>query len=139
MAQKTVTILGSTGSVGVNTLDLIGRDRGAFHVVALTAHKNVELLIKQALDFKPEIAVIGDESLLPQLREGLKATNIQASGGRTAIIEAAQAPASWVMGGIVGAAGLRPTLEAIRRGAIVALANKEVLVCGFQAFPKLRK
>lgn len=130
MAQKTVTILGSTGSIGVNTLDLIGRDPGAFHIVALTAHKNVELLIKQALDFKPEIAVIGDETLLPRLREGLKGTNIQASGGCAAIIEAAQAPASWVMGGIVGAAGLRPTLEAIRRGAIVALANKEVLVCG---------
>ncbi|MHA1544642.1 MAG: 1-deoxy-D-xylulose-5-phosphate reductoisomerase [Alphaproteobacteria bacterium] len=130
MAQKSVTILGSTGSIGVNTLDLIGRGREAYHMVALTAHKNVELLIKQALDFKPEIAVIGDETLLSRLREGLKGTNIQASGGRSAIIEAAQAPASWVMGGIVGAAGLRPTLEAIRRGAIVALANKEVLVCG---------
>ncbi|MEE8295484.1 MAG: 1-deoxy-D-xylulose-5-phosphate reductoisomerase, partial [Sphingomonadales bacterium] len=130
MAQKSVTILGSTGSVGVNTLDLIGRDRGAFHVVALTAYQNVELLIEQALDFKPEIAVIGVETYLPRLREGLKGTNIQVSGGRNVIIEAAQAPASWVMGGIVGAAGLRPTLEAIRRGAIVALANKEVLVCG---------
>lgn len=130
MAQKSVTILGSTGSIGVNTLDLIGRDLEAFRVVALTANKNVELLIKQALDFKPEIAVIGDETLLDQLRDGLKGTNIQASGGQGAIIEAAQAPAEWVMGGIVGAAGLRPTLEAIRRGAIVALANKEVLVCG---------
>lgn len=129
MAQKSVTVLGSTGSIGVNTLDLISRNRGAYRVVALTAHKNVDRLIEQALAFQAEIAAIGDESLLPRLREGLAGTNIQALAGPSGLVEAAQAEAEWVMGGIVGAAGLRPTLEAIRRGVTVALANKECLVC----------
>lgn len=129
MAKKSVTILGSTGSIGVNTLDLIGRNQGAYDVIALTANKNVDLLIEQAKKFKPQMAVIGDETLFSRLKDGLRGTNIQAAAGPKAIIEAAQADAEWVMGGIVGAAGLKPTLEAIRRGAVVALANKECLVC----------
>jgi len=129
MTSKSVTILGSTGSIGVNTLDLIGRNMTAYEVIALTAHKNVTRLIEQAKQFKPQIAVIGDETLYGTLKEGLAGTNIQVMAGEAAIIEAAQAPASWVMGGIVGAAGLKPTLAAIRRGATVGLANKECLVC----------
>lgn len=129
MTQKSVTVLGSTGSIGVNTLDLIGRNPDDYRVVALTAHRNLELLVEQAKAFQPELAVIGDESLLPSLKEALSGTNIGCAGGAGAIVEAAQADAEWVMGGIVGAAGLKPTLEAIRRGATVALANKECLVC----------
>ncbi|MCH7630578.1 MAG: 1-deoxy-D-xylulose-5-phosphate reductoisomerase, partial [Proteobacteria bacterium] len=129
MTTKSVTILGSTGSIGVNTLDLISRDMAAYEMIALTAHKNVERLIEQARKFKPEMAVIGDPGLYGALKEGLEGTNIQALAGNEAIIEAASAPASWVMAGIVGAAGLKPTLAAIRRGATVGLANKECLVC----------
>lgn len=124
-----MTILGSTGSIGVNTLDLIARNKADYDMVALTAHKNVDSLIKQAREFKPEMAVIGDAGLYSQLKEGLEGTNIQAMAGADALIESAQAPVDWVMAGIVGAAGLKPTLEAIRQGATVGLANKECLVC----------
>jgi 1-deoxy-D-xylulose-5-phosphate reductoisomerase len=129
MTTKSITILGSTGSIGVNTLDLISRDMAAYEIVALTAHKNVERLIEQAKAFKPEMAVIGDAAHYDILKAGLEGTNIQAMAGEAAIIEAAEAPASWVMAGIVGAAGLKPTLAAIRRGVTVGLANKECLVC----------
>jgi len=124
-----VTILGSTGSIGVNTLDLIARNKADYDMVALTANKNVDSLIKQAREFKPEMAVIADAGLYSQLKEGLEGTNIQAMAGADALIECAQAPVDWVMAGIVGAAGLKPTLEAIRQGATVGLANKECLVC----------
>lgn len=124
-----MTILGSTGSIGVNTLDLIARNKADYDMVALTAHKNVDSLIRQAREFKPEMAVIADAGLYSQLKEGLEGTNIQAMAGADALIESAQAPVDWVMAGIVGAAGLKPTLEAIRQGATVGLANKECLVC----------
>ncbi len=129
MTTRSVTILGSTGSVGCNTLDLIDKNAERFSVVALTANTNVDRLIEQARHFRPAIAVIGDEGLLPALRDGLAGTDVEAAGGAGAIIEAAEVPSDWVMGGIVGAAGLKPTLAAIRRGAIVGLANKECLVC----------
>ena len=129
MTTRSVTILGSTGSVGCNTLDLIDKNSERFSVVALTANKSVDRLIEQALHFRPGIAVIGDETLLPALRDGLAGTEVAAAGGASAIVEAADVPSDWVMAGIVGAAGLRPTLAAIRRGVIIGLANKECLVC----------
>lgn len=129
MTARTVTVLGSTGSVGGNTLDLIERNPERFSVVALTANRSVDDLIAQAKKFRPEIAVIGDEGLYQELKDGLQGTDVKAAAGQAALIEAAEAPSDWVMGSIVGAAGLAPTLAAIRRGAIVALANKECLVC----------
>ncbi len=129
MTTRSVTILGSTGSVGCNTLDLIDKNSERFSVVALTANKSVDRLIEQARHFRPGIAVIGDETLLPALRDGLAGTEVEAAGGASAIVEAADVPSDWVMAGIVGAAGLRPTLAAIRRGVIIGLANKECLVC----------
>lgn len=126
---KTVTILGSTGSVGCNTLDLIERNPNDYEVVALTAHRNVALLAEQAKKFKAKSAVIADETLYQELKDALQGTGIEVSAGKPALDEAAQIPAEWVMASIVGAAGLRPTLSAIRRGATVALANKECLVC----------
>ena len=123
-----MTILGSTGSIGVNTLDLIARNQADYNFVALTAHKNVDGLVKQAREFKPEMAVIADPGLYDELKAGLAGTNIQAMAGPEALVESAQAKADWVMAGIVGAAGLKPTLEAIRQGATVGLANKECLV-----------
>ncbi len=132
--QKSITILGSTGSIGCSTLDLIAdaRRRGGedrFPIEALTAHRRVEDLIEQALAFRPRMAVIGDEGLYDVLKEGLAGTGIAVAAGASAVEEAADRPASWVMAAIVGAAGLAPTLRAIRRGAEIALANKECLVC----------
>ena len=126
---KSVTILGSTGSVGTSTIDLIERDREAFVVEALTANGNVELLARQARQLGARRAVVADDGKYAELKEALAGTSIEAAAGRDALIEAAEIPADWVMAGIVGAAGLEPTLAAVRRGAVVALANKECLVC----------
>lgn len=127
--QKTVSVLGATGSVGCNTLDLVRRNPGAYAVEALTANRNVALLAAQAREFSPKLAVIADDSRYQELKEALAGTDIEVAAGVAAVADAAARPAGWVMSAIVGAAGLAPTLTAIRRGAIVALANKECLVC----------
>lgn len=126
---KTVTILGSTGSVGKSTVDLIQGHREKFQVRALTAHKNVALLAAQAKDLKAELAVIADESLHDELKSALSGTGIKTAAGHQAVIDAAGMPADWVMAAIVGAAGVESTLKAIQQGRTVALANKESLVC----------
>ena len=128
-STRRVTILGSTGSIGRSTVDLIAREPERFPVEALTAQRNVALLAEQALALNAKLAVIGDDSLLPELRQRLAGSGIETAGGGRALTEAAARPAEWVMAAIVGAAGLEPTLAAVRRGAIVALANKETLVC----------
>ncbi len=131
--SRSVTVLGSTGSIGVSTLNLLAHARAGgeaeVELVALTAGRNVALLAEQALEWRPQTAVIEDDSLLPELRERLNGSGIAACAGRAAVAEAADMNASWVMSAIVGAAGLAPTLTAARRGALVALANKESLVC----------
>ena len=135
--QRRLTVLGSTGSVGCNTLDLIARARALpktsqddiFPIEALTANRNVDLLIEQALTFRPKRAVISDQSLYQDLKQGLAGSGIDAAAGDQALNEAADQPADWVMSAIVGAAGLKPTVKAVERGALVALANKECLVC----------
>jgi 1-deoxy-D-xylulose-5-phosphate reductoisomerase len=126
---RSVSVLGSTGSVGCNTIDLIERQRDAFVVEALTAHRNVDLLAEQARRLGARLAVIADPSRYAALRDALAGSGVEAAAGPEAIVDAAARPADWVMAAIVGAAGLAPTLAAIRRGAMVALANKEVLVC----------
>jgi 1-deoxy-D-xylulose-5-phosphate reductoisomerase len=128
-AERRVTILGSTGSVGQNTVDLLLRNPHGFEVEALTANRNPERLAEQARALRARFAAIGDAAHYPALRDALAGTGIEAGCGDASLAEAALRPADWVMAGIVGAAGLAPTLAAIRRGAIVALANKEVLVC----------
>jgi 1-deoxy-D-xylulose-5-phosphate reductoisomerase len=127
--RRTVSILGSTGSVGANTVDLIMRNRERFEVEALVAGGNCDKLAGQARRLRPRRAVIADDARLSELRRALAGTGIETAAGRAAVLEAANQPADWVMAAIVGAAGLEPTLAAIRRGAIVALANKECLVC----------
>ena len=127
--KKTVSILGSTGSIGCNTLDLVSRDRDAYGIKALTAHKNVAKLAQQAIEFNAEMAVIADATLYSDLKSALLDTDIKVAAGEQALNEAADMPAEWVMSSIVGAAGLKPTLTAVRRGATIALANKECLVC----------
>ena len=126
---RRVTVLGSTGSVGCNTIDLICRNPERFTVEALTANRNLDLLVEQARRLRPRMAAIADPALGGPLKEALAGSGIETGAGPAALSEAADRPADWVMAAIVGAAGLAPTLAAIRRGAIVALANKESLVC----------
>ncbi len=128
-APRRVTILGSTGSVGVNTIDLLERHPESFAIEALTAFGNVHRLVEQSRRLRPRLAVIGDPTKLGQLRDGLAGTGVEAAAGPQAIVEAASRPSDWVMAAIVGAAGLEPTMAAVRRGAVVGLANKECLVC----------
>ncbi len=128
-APRSVTILGSTGSVGCNTLDLIERAPEAFTVEALTANDSAQRLAEQAKRVQSKLAVVADESRYRELKDALSGTGIETAAGAQAVCDAAARPADWVMAAIVGAAGLAPTLAAVRRGAIVALANKETLVC----------
>ncbi len=126
---RRVTVLGSTGSVGRNTIDLIERHREAYDVEALTARRNVDLLVEQAMRLKPRFVAIAEPEFYLPLKNALSGTGIEIAAGSQALVEAAERPSDWVMAAIVGAAGLAPTLAAVRRGAIVALANKEALVC----------
>jgi 1-deoxy-D-xylulose-5-phosphate reductoisomerase len=126
---RRVTVLGSTGSVGVSTLDLFEKARAEVEIVALVAGRNAEKLAEQALRWRPQIAVLEDEAALPRLRELLAGSGVETAAGRAAVIEAATREAQWVMSAIVGFAGLAPTLAAARTGAVIALANKESLIC----------
>ena len=127
--MKTVTVLGSTGSVGTQTLDLLTGQRERFSVVALVGGRNVLLLAEQARLFGAKRAVIADPAGHAALAEALAGTGIVVASGPQAVVDAASEPADWTMAAITGAAGLPATLAAIRRGGAVALANKEALVC----------
>ncbi len=131
---RSVTILGATGSVGRQTLALIDEKRDCYKLEALTAFDSVDALASLALEFRPKLAVIVDDNQFGPLRERLAGSGIDVASGRVGLIEAAQRPADWVMAGIVGAAGLEPTVAAVRRGAMVAFANKECLVCAGDLF-----
>ena len=132
--QRRVSILGATGSVGRQTIDLIARDPERYPVEALTANGNVEQLARDAVQLRARLAVTADPARYADLKARLAGTGIEAAAGPDALIEAAQRPADWVMAAIVGSAGLAPTLAAVRRGALVALANKECLVCAGDLF-----
>jgi len=125
---RSISILGATGSVGASTLDLVRRNRGDWRVVALTANCSARELAALAREFHAEIAVVGDEACLGDLREALSGSDIEAAGGSAALCEAASRPVGLTIAAIVGCAGLRPTMTAIRRGGAIALANKEALV-----------
>jgi 1-deoxy-D-xylulose-5-phosphate reductoisomerase len=127
-----VTILGSTGSVGRNTLELVAAEPQAYAVEALVALKSAEALAAQARAVGAKVAVIADADKYGALKAALSGSGIEATAGPSAVVEAACRPADWVMAAIVGAAGLAPTLAAVERGACVAIANKEVLVCAGQ-------
>jgi 1-deoxy-D-xylulose-5-phosphate reductoisomerase len=133
-APRRVTILGSTGSIGQSTVDLLLHHKNAFTVEALTANHNAALLAEQAKALGARFAAIADPADYPALKEALAGTGIAVASGRQSLVEAAERPADWMMAGIVGAAGLEPTLAAIRKGRIVAFANKEVLVCAGSLF-----
>ena len=126
---RRVSVLGSTGSVGANTVELLAADPHRYRVEALTAHSNAELLAEQARRLRPRFAAVADPAAYAALKAGLAGTPVRVAAGAEALLEAAARPSDWIMAAIVGAAGLAPTLEAVRRGAVVALANKECLVC----------
>lgn len=126
---KTICILGSTGSIGKSAIELIRQHPDRYRITALTANNNVEELIRQAVLLRPDWVVIGNTEKFSHLQKALDGTGISVACGAEAIVEAAAYPADIVLEGIVGAAGLAPTLAAIRRGATVAIANKEPLVC----------
>ena len=131
---RRVSILGSTGSVGQSTVDLLSRNREDFTVEALTANNNAKLLAEQARSLGARFAAVAEPGEYQVLKDALAGTGIEIGSGRAALVEAAERPADWMMAGIVGAAGLEPTLAAIRKGRIVAFANKEVLVCAGSLF-----
>jgi 1-deoxy-D-xylulose-5-phosphate reductoisomerase len=131
---RRISVLGATGSIGESTLDLIGRDPSSYRVVALTGGHNAARLAELAILHRAELAVIADHDSYPALRRALSGTGIEAGAGEPALLEAAARPADWIMAAIVGAAGLKPTLEAVRQGSLTALANKECLVSAGDIF-----
>ena len=133
-AVRTVTVLGATGSIGDSTMDLLRAQPARYQVEALTANTNVEALAKLAIEFDARFAAIADPTRLGELRDALAGTGIECGAGESAIIEAASRPADWLMAAVSGAAGLKPALAAVDRGATIALANKECLVCAGDFF-----
>jgi 1-deoxy-D-xylulose-5-phosphate reductoisomerase len=133
-SEMSITLLGATGSIGASTIDLVQAHRDRFRVEAVTAQRKASPLAKLARDLGARFAVVADPDGYRELADGLAGTGIEAAAGAEAVIEAARRPADWVMGAITGAAGLRPTMTAVERGATVALANKECLVCAGALF-----
>ena len=135
-ARRRLTILGSTGSIGQNTLDVIAQlgGRDAFDIAAITGHDNIGLLAEQAKACGAAFAVTANEERYQELKDTLAGTGIVVGAGKNALIEAASMPSDWVMAAIVGTAGLAPTLAAARRGGDIALANKECLVSAGDLF-----
>ncbi len=127
--RRSVTVLGSTGSIGTSTVDLLLANPDRFQVRALAGGRNVKLLAEQARALGAEIAVIADASCRPELESLLAGSGIAVGAGSDEVVAAAALQADWTMAAITGAAGLPSTLAAIRRGGAVALANKEALVC----------
>ncbi|MCB1354688.1 MAG: 1-deoxy-D-xylulose-5-phosphate reductoisomerase [Rhodobacteraceae bacterium] len=134
--RRRISIFGSTGSIGQNTVSLIEDQGGAetHEVVALTGARNIRLLAAQARKLRARIAVTSDPTRLAELRAALEGSGIEAAAGPAAIADAASEPVDWAMSAIVGAAGLVPGLRAAESGGIVALANKESLVCAGALF-----
>lgn len=138
--MKQIAILGSTGSIGTQTLDVIRQHSDQFCVYALTAHRSVELLIQQALEFNPAVVCIADESCYPRLRDALSDLPIKVMAGEKAIAEMVTMSAiDVVVAAMVGYAGLRPTIEAIKAKKTIALANKETLVVAGEIICRLAK
>jgi 1-deoxy-D-xylulose-5-phosphate reductoisomerase len=128
-SQVSVTLLGATGSIGSSTIDLLKRQSERYRVEAVTANKNAKDLAKLARELGARFAAIGDPSAYDDLKSALAGSGIASGAGESALLEAAQRPADWVMAAISGASGLKPTLAAVERGATIGLANKECLVC----------
>jgi len=128
MNKKRISIFGATGSIGQNTLDLIARDRQSYEVVVLSAGSNIDLLVKVALEFEPQVVVAATNDQFNDLKAALSDTQIEVGTGRTALLESASRKCDLAFSAIVGAAGLEPGLIALENGADLALANKESMV-----------
>ena len=145
--MKAISVLGSTGSIGTQTLDIVRDFPDQYKVVALTAGRNLALLVEQIQEHRPEVVALADTALLPELQERLKAAGVgdaaapQLVGGPDGLnVAASWGSADLVVTGIVGCAGLLPTLAAIRAGKDLALANKETLIAaGPVVLPELKK
>ena len=138
--MKQIAILGSTGSIGTQTLDVVRQHSNEFSVYALSAHRSLDLLIQQALEFNPAVVCIADERLYQPLREALSDLPIKVMAGEQAIAEMVTMPAiDVVVAAMVGYAGLRPTIEAIKAKKTIALANKETLVVAGEIICRLAK
>jgi 1-deoxy-D-xylulose-5-phosphate reductoisomerase len=128
--MRSVSVFGSTGSVGQNTVDLISRRIDEFQVVALSGGRNVKLLAQQAIALRAEIAVVAHEELLSDLQDALAGSDVKAQAGREALLDAAAMPVDWAMSAVVGFSGLEISLAIAKSSKVLALANKESLVCG---------
>ena len=127
--KKKIAILGSTGSIGTQTLEVVAAYPERYEVYALCAHRSIDKLIEQARTFHPEVVCIADETLYPALCEALSDLEIKVWAGEDAIAQMVTMPSiDVVVAAMVGYAGLRPTIEAIKAGKTIALANKETLV-----------
>jgi 1-deoxy-D-xylulose-5-phosphate reductoisomerase len=131
---RAVTLLGATGSIGSSTIDLLRREPGRYRVEAVTANRDAVALARLARELGARFAAVADPAAFGELKAALAGSGIAAGAGASAMVEAAQRPADWVMAAITGAASLAPTLAAAERGATVALANKECLVCAGALF-----
>ena len=131
---RSITILGAIGSIGASTVDLIKREPERYRVESISARRNAAALGKIAREVGARHAVVADPAAYRDLKSALSGSRIEAAAGEEALIEAAQRPADWVMASISGSVGLKPTMAAIERGATVALANKECLVCAGSLF-----
>jgi len=127
--KKRIAVFGSTGSIGTQALEVIRTNPDLFETEILTAQTNADLLVKQAIEFKPNAVVIGDESLYQKLKDALSNTDTKVFAGEAALVEAADFDSyDMMLAGIVGFAGLKPTLKAVEKGKAIGLANKETLV-----------
>lgn len=140
MEKRRIAILGSTGSIGTQALDVIREQHAFFTVEILTAHSNATLLIQQAKEFKPNAVVIGDESKFQEVKDALWNDDIKVFAGREALCQIVESTeVDIVLTAMVGAAGLEPTVRAIRSGKMIALANKETLVVAGEMVTKLAR
>jgi len=133
-APRTVTLLGATGSIGSSTVDLLRQDAALYQVEAVTANSNAAALAQLARSLRARFAAVAEPEAYRELKSELSGSGIEVAAGPAAIVAAAERPAEWVMAAITGAASLKPTLAAAERGAAVALANKECLVCAGALF-----
>nr|WP_199082510.1 1-deoxy-D-xylulose-5-phosphate reductoisomerase [Pedobacter sp. ASV19] len=138
--KKNISILGSTGSVGTQALEVVKANPERYHITALTAQSNDVLLVQQAKEFKPELVVISDERKYESVKKGLAGTGIKVLAGESALCEAAALPSSdLVLTAVVGSAGLKPTIAAIEAGKDIGLANKETLVVAGELITELAR
>ena len=138
MKKRQLAILGSTGSIGTQALEVVSEHSDLFEVYALTANNQVDLLINQARKYMPEVVVIANERKYPELKEALEALPIKVWAGADAIAQMVQSePIDMVLTAMVGYSGLRPTISAIKAGKAIALANKETLVVAGELIMKL--